>query len=166
LKTTLSFESASISYTEPVKKLVVEYWLPIIVWLIAMFVFSTDMMSSSETSRFIVPILRFLFPGLSPAGITFWHGVIRKLAHVTEYFILATFVYRALKFERPDLVDATMRAIVFVALAALLDEFHQSFVPSRTASIVDVGYDCLGAVWALWVIAAYEFRRLRPHSVL
>jgi VanZ family protein len=149
-----------------VKKLVVEYWIPIIVWLIVMFVFSTDMMSSSETSRFIVPVLKFLFPGLTEPGISFWHAVIRKLGHVTEYFILATFVYRALKYERPSLLDAKLRTIVFVACAALFDEFHQSFVPSRTATIIDVGYDCLGGVWALWMIAAYEFRRLRSHPIL
>jgi VanZ family protein len=131
-----------------------------------MFLFSTDMMSSSETSRFIVPALKFLFPDLTASGISFWHGAIRKLAHVAEYFILATFVYRALKFERPSLIDAKLRTIVFVALAALLDEFHQSFVPSRTATIIDVGYDCLGGVWALWIIAAYEFRRIRSHTVL
>ena len=148
------------------KKLIVEYWIPIVAWLLVMFLFSTDMMSSSETSRFIVPALKFLFPGLTESGISFWHGVIRKLAHVTEYFILATFVYRALKFERPNLIDAKLRTIVFVALAALLDEFHQSFVPSRTATIIDVGYDCLGGVWALWMIAVYEFRRLRSHTLL
>ena len=148
------------------KKLVVEYWIPIIVWLVLMFFFSTDMMSSSETSRFVVPFLKFFFPGITPSGINLWHGVIRKLAHIAEYFVLATFVYRALKFERPNLIDAKLRTIVFIALAALLDEFHQSFVPSRTATIIDVGYDCLGGVWALWMIAAYEFRRLRSHPLL
>jgi VanZ family protein len=146
--------------------LVFEYWTPLLVWLLAMFFFSTDMMSSSETSKVIVPILTFLFPGLSPGEITLWHGVIRKLAHIAEYFILAVLVHRSLKYEHPDLIDAKMRAIAFVALVALLDEFHQSFTAYREASIVDVGYDCLGGVWALWVITAYEARRLRPHSVL
>ena len=123
-------------------------------------------MSSNETSRFIVPALTFFFPGLSPAEIDLWHGVIRKFAHVSEYFILSVFVYRAMIHEHPDPIDAKLRSIAFIVLAALLDELHQSFTASRTASIVDVGYDCLGAVWALWLITTYEFRRLRPHSVL
>lgn len=131
-----------------------------------MFVFSTDLMSSSETSKVIVPILTFLFPGLSPGEITLWHGILRKLGHIAEYFILAILVYRSLKYERPGLIDATMRAIAFVVLVALVDEFHQSFTAYRQASIVDVGYDCLGGVWALWAITSYEARRLRPHSVL
>jgi VanZ family protein len=137
-----------------------------LVWLFTMYMFSTDMMSSSETSRFIVPLLTFVFPGLSPAEIQLWHGVIRKFAHITEYFILAVFVYRSMKYEHPDLLDAILRSIAFIVLAALMDELHQSFTPSRTASIVDVGYDCLGGVWALWLITAYEGRRLRPHPVL
>ena len=148
------------------KRLAFEYWAPILVWLLSMYLFSTDMMSSSETSRFIVPVLTFFFPSLTPAEITFWHAVIRKLGHVAEYFILAGLVYRGLKFENPDLINAKLRTITFIALAALLDEFHQSFTAFRTASIVDVGYDCLGAVWALWLITTYEFRRLRPRSVL
>ena len=148
------------------KKLALEYWIPIIIWLFSMYLFSTDMMSSSETSRFIVPLLKFFLRGVSPAGIDFWHAVIRKLAHVTEYFILAILVYRALKFDGFGPVGGRLRTIVFIVLAALLDEFHQSFVASRTATIVDVGYDCLGGVWALWVIALYEFRRLRPYSLL
>jgi VanZ family protein len=149
-----------------VKKLTLEYWTPIVVWLLSMYLFSTDMMSSSETSRFIVPILKFLFPGISPSGIDFWHAVIRKFSHVTEFFILAALIYRALRFDGRGRIDANLRTIVFVALAALLDEFHQSFVPSRTATIIDVGYDCLGGIWALWMIAAYEFRRLRSHPIL
>jgi VanZ family protein len=149
-----------------VKKPTLEYWTPIVFWLLSMYLFSTDLMSSNQTSRFIVPILKFLMPGLSSSGIDFWHAVIRKLAHVTEYCILAAFVYRALRFDGCGRIDANVRTFAFVALAALLDEFHQSFVPSRTATIIDVGYDCLGGVWALWIIAAYEFRRLRSHPIL
>ena len=146
--------------------LIVEYWTPLVVWLLMMFFFSTDLMSSSETSKFIVPILTFFFPGLSPSEVTVWHEVIRKLAHIAEYFILAVLVYRSLKYEHPDLINAKLRAIAFVVLVALLDELHQSFTAFRNASIVDVGYDCLGGVWALWVSTTYEARRLRPHSVL
>ena len=147
-------------------KLVVEYWTPAIIWLAMMYLFSTDMMSSGETSRFVVPMLTFFFPALSPAQIDLWHGVIRKLAHVTEYFILASLLYRSLTFEHPNRMTAKLRTMTFIVLAALMDELHQSFTASRTASLLDVGYDCLGGVWALWLITMYEVRRLRPRSVL
>jgi VanZ family protein len=149
-----------------VKKLVFEYWTPLLLWLVIIFFFSTDTFASGQTSRIIVPMLLFFFPGLSPHEIDVWHGVIRKFGHVSEYFILAVFTYRSLKYEEPDLVQAKLRTIAFVVFAALLDELHQRFTAFRTPSPIDVGYDCLGAVWALWLITTYETRRLRTHSVL
>ena len=148
------------------KTQVLEYWIPLLLWLLLIFFFSTDIFSSDETSDFIVPLLTFFFPGLSPQQIDFWHGVIRKCGHITEYFILAGFVYRSLKYDQPDLVQVNVRAVLFVLGVALLDEFHQGLTVSRSPSIVDVGYDCLGGVWALWLITTYEIRRLHSHSVL
>jgi VanZ family protein len=149
-----------------VKKRVLEYWAPMVVWLIVIFVFSTDAFSSSETSRLILPILTFFFPGLSPQQLTVWHDVIRKLGHITEYFILAIFTYRSIRRDQPDLAQAKLKTIMFIVLAASLDEIHQRFTAFRTPSPVDVGYDCLGAVWALWLITTYETWRLRSYSVL
>ena len=148
------------------KKLAIEYWAPLLLWLILIFFLSTDTFASGQTSRIIVPILRFLFPGLSPQELDLWHGVIRKFGHVSEYFILAVFTYRSVKYDQSDPLRAKLRTIAFVVLAAMLDELHQRFTASRTASPVDVGYDCLGAVWALWIITTYETRRLRTHSIL
>lgn len=148
------------------KTLILEYWTPLVVWLITLFFLSTDTFSSGETSRFIVPILRFFFPGWSPHEIEVWHGVIRKFSHVGGYFILAVFAYRSFKHQQSDLAGAKVRTAIFVLTAALMDEFHQGLTASRGASIVDVGYDCLGAVWALWIITTYENRRLRSYSVL
>jgi VanZ family protein len=122
--------------------------MPVVLWLAVMFFFSTDAFSSGQTSRIIVPLLQFFFPGLSPDALDMWHSVVRKSGHVSEYFILAVLAYRAFKYEQADLTRARIRAAAFVLLAALLDEFHQAFTASRSASIVDVGYDCLGAVLA------------------
>jgi VanZ family protein len=149
-----------------VKNLIIEYWAPLVVWLVTIFFLSTDAFSALETSRIIVPILVFFFPHSSTGQLEFWHSVIRKLAHITEYFILAILVYRSLKHEQPDLVQAKLRTIVFVVFAATFDELHQRFTVSRGASPIDVGYDCLGAVWALWLITTYETRRLRSHPIL
>jgi len=48
--------------------------------------------------------------------------------------------------------------IAFLLSAAFggADEFHQTFVPSRTGSLVDVGWDCLGAVLALIAYAVCQ----------
>lgn len=148
------------------KKLVIEYWTPLVIWLLLIFFFSTDRFAAGETSRIIIPILAFIFPGLSPHELTLWHGVIRKFGHITEYFILAVFTYRSLTHEQPDIVQAKLRTMTFVVLAALFDEFHQRMTSFRGASLIDVGYDCLGAVWALWLITTHENRHLRTHPIL
>lgn len=117
-----------------------------------MFVFSTDSFSSDHTSRFITPILKFLAPHLSTAGLQFWHHVIRKAGHVTEYCVLGILIYRALRVDIRRIATARILTLIGVAGAALMDEYHQSFVLSRTASIVDVGYDCAGGVLGLLMI--------------
>jgi VanZ family protein len=149
-----------------VKKVVLGYWAPMLVWLLTMFFLSTDFFSAFETSRVIVPILRFLFPGLTHEQLELWHGVIRKLAHISEYFVLTIFTYRSIRHDHPDLAGSKLKTITFVVFAASLDEIHQRFTSFRTPSPVDVGYDCLGAVLALWLIATYETRRLRTYSFL
>jgi VanZ family protein len=143
-----------------------EYHLPVLLWLGINFVFSTDAFSSNDTSQFIFPALTFLFPALSTEQLDFWHLTIRKLGHITEYFILAVLAYRSLKHEHGEGIEVKVRTITFVALAAMMDEWHQTFTAFRGPSIVDVGYDCFGAVWALWLIATYETWRLRSHSIL
>jgi VanZ family protein len=91
---------------------------------------------------------------------------IRKSDHITEYFILALLAYRCFKSEGTDALETRIRTIAFILLAALSDEWHQWFTASRNPSIVDVGYDCFGAVWALFLIGTYETWRLRSHSIL
>ena len=148
------------------KRLVIEYWTPLILWLVVIFYFSTDSFAAGETSRIIVPLLRFFFPSLAPQELDFWHGVIRKFGHISEYFVLAVFTYRSLKQEPVNITQAKLRTLSFVVLAASFDELHQRFTFFRTASPIDVGYDCFGAVSALWLITAYETWRLRTYPVL
>jgi VanZ family protein len=149
-----------------VKRLVIEYWIPLFVWLTVIFIFSTDSFSGGQTSRLIVPVLRFFFPGLTMPQLDMWHGIIRKVGHFSEYFILATLTYRSVKQHSSDLTQAFLRTFLFVVVAAMSDELHQAFTHFRSASPIDVGYDCLGAVSALWLAYTYEARRLRTHSIL
>lgn len=148
------------------KRLVIEYWVPLVLWLILIFFFSTDAFSADKTSVFIVAILRFLDPRLSAADLQFGHMLVRKLGHMSEYFVLAVFVHRSLKQQEPHLTHALVTVLCLVVVAAGLDEIHQSFTLFRTASPVDVGYDCLGAVSALWLITTHETRHLRTHPIL
>ena len=148
------------------KRLAIEYWLPLVLWLVVIFIFSTDYFSAARTSTVIVSILHFLFPSHPLEQLELWHAVIRKIGHVTEYFLLAVFTYRTMKLEQLDWSQAKLRTMGFVLFAASFDELHQAFTRFRTPSPFDVGYDCLGAVWALWLITSYETRRLRTYPFL
>jgi VanZ family protein len=108
---------------------------------------STDVLAADETSRFIVPFLRWLLPGATPVTLALWHGAIRKLGHVSEFAILAILWYRSLTWAWPARRPrAALAAFVLTLAFAGLDETHQAFVATRTASVVDVGWDGLGAL--------------------
>jgi VanZ family protein len=128
----------------------------VLLMLTAIFVFSTDSFSSDQTSRIIVPILKFLAPGLSAIQVEFWHHVVRKAGHITEYCILGGLIYRALRMDVTSLAILRVATVASIAAVALFDEFHQSFVPSRTSSIIDVGYDCIGGMMAILLLWAWR----------
>src|SRR4030081_2707248 len=71
------------------------YWLPVVAWLGVIFVGSTDVMSTEQTSRIIVPFLRWLKPDISVEAIGLVQFSVRKAAHLAEYAILAMLLWRA-----------------------------------------------------------------------
>ena len=135
----------------------VKYWMPAILWMALIFIGSTDILSAEHTSRFLVPFLRWLDPHISWAALSTIQIAIRKLGHLTEYAILAGLLWRALR----NGTGATMKmsilfGVVLVACGgfAASDEFHQSFVPSRTSSAYDVMIDLCGALIGLTICVA------------
>src|SRR5437870_5620199 len=132
----------------------VRYWMPAIVWMAIIFLGSTDMLSAEHTSRFLVPFLRWIDPQISLAALNAIQFGIRKLGHLTEYAILAMLLWRALRGgTRWQMKISLLFLVAAIACAvfAASDEFHQSFVPSRTSSPVDVMIDVCGAFLGLAV---------------
>ena len=80
--------------------------------------------------------------------------IVRKAAHFTEYAILGFLAARAFRTSpRPALANRWFLASLALVVAyALLDEYHQSFVPSRTGSIYDSLIDISGGLTALLLI--------------
>jgi len=140
----------------------VKRWLPVVVWLALVFFMSTGTFSSENTFSVVRPILAFLFPGLSFDQVTMIHGIIRKGAHVFEYFVLGLLLLRAFRARAFGEWKwrSSLLAVLGVALYALGDEFHQSFVPTRTASMMDVGIDTTGGVLAQ-IVCAFWYRYVR-----
>jgi VanZ family protein len=130
-------------------------WIPVIAWAILISLFSTHAVTADNTGRLIIPILHWLFPSASPDGLARMHFLVRKCAHFTEYFILSLLILRGIRAGRKEnhLAWAAI-ALLAVACYASLDEFHQSFVPGRTAAVTDVMIDTTGGAVAQLVAGA------------
>ena len=106
----------------------VSRWLPVVVWAGVIFAFSS-------------------VPSLS-THLGTWDLLLRKLAHMTEYAVLALLLLRA--------TGSYAWAFGLAVGYACTDEFHQTFVRGRHGSPVDVGIDAVGALIGLAV-----WRRVR-----
>src|SRR5206468_12539404 len=69
-------------------------------------------------------------------GLGVWDTILRKLAHTAEYAVLGALLVRA--------VHRSRVAFVLGVLYAASDELHQTFVPGRHGSPVDVAIDSVG----------------------
>ena len=137
----------------------VSKWMPVIAWMLLIFAGSSDVLSAEHTSRFLVPFLRWLDPQISFAAIAAIHFSLRKIGHFTEYAILAALLWRALRGTFAISSKVTIATATFLVTAAFAasDEFHQSFVPTRTASAHDVLIDCLGVLSAVLLCAMFTW---------
>ena len=119
-------------------------------------------LSGAHTSRFFEPLLRWLSGNrLTPEQLDFGHVLFRKAGHLTEYAILALLLRFA---SARSLATSRWVGLVPFALAvgyAGLDEWHQSFVPTRTGQWQDVVVDAVGAGLALLFAALFTARRPR-----
>ena len=121
-------------------------------------------MSAEHTSRIIGRFLHWLYPTISPFTVLRVQFFMRKLAHVSEYAVLAVLLYRAFVHTVLRGRRALSAGLVLLLCAgyAATDEFHQAFVPSRTASLRDVMIDICGATLAVILYWSIATRRITP----
>jgi VanZ family protein len=145
------------------------YWLPPILWMAAIFSFSTDAFSGGNTGSLLYNIFHALIPSLTPDQFQPIHHLIRKAAHFTEYGILALLLFRA--FRGNSGLRWSWRWAIYawlvVAAYALSDEFHQTFTRQRTGSIYDSMIDASGGAVALllvWLVSRFRQDQSSPCS--
>ncbi|HEX3820269.1 MAG TPA: VanZ family protein [Candidatus Sulfotelmatobacter sp.] len=132
---------------------VLKAWIAAVLWLIVIAIESTTYLSAHNTSRILYPILHFIF-GVDHSRFDIWHFYIRKSGHVIGYAMLCLLLFRAWKetLPAPGNPKWTMRwatiAILGTALVACLDEWHQSFLPSRTGIWQDAVLDTVAGMAA------------------
>jgi len=136
---------------------------PLVAWVGLIFFASTGNLSGENTSLVIRPLLLWLFPDITEPELLRAHLLIRKVAHFTEYAVLALLAARAfLTSSRPRLQRRwAAAALLLVVACALLDEYHQSFVPTRGSSIYDSMIDATGGALALAFVSLWRSRRRR-----
>jgi len=113
----------------------VKYWLPPILWAMAIFTVSSFTVGSSSDF--------------------YWKDfVVKKTAHVIEYGVLATLIYRALVNSNVSNKKAMLYSVILAFLYGATDEFHQSFTPGRGPKFTDVLIDTFGASLFIFGIIA------------
>ncbi|HEY3974735.1 MAG TPA: VanZ family protein [Candidatus Sulfotelmatobacter sp.] len=132
-------------------------WIALILWLIVIAIESTSYLSAQNTSRILYPLLHFLF-GVTRARFEPWHFLLRKAGHVFGYGLLSILLFRAWRETLPVVENAkwTFRwaniAVLGTALVASLDEWHQSYIPTRTGTVRDVILDTCAGIGAQIVL--------------
>lgn len=106
---------------------------------------------SGALSHWLRDSLAWLFPG-GPEDPDGGHGLLRKLAHFTEFSTLGML----LSWLYAMLLQKKWQQLVFPllcgVLAACVDETIQLFVPDRGPGIKDVGIDSLGVMLGIVII--------------
>jgi len=114
--------------------LLLRYWLPPVLWMGLIFIVSAQ-------------------PTLPRHPDDLFDTILKKAAHMMEYGTLAFLLWRALSRGRGTLLwSPLVTAFLVSVLYAVSDEYHQTFVPGRNGTPVDVGIDAVGALVALLVL--------------
>ncbi len=137
------------------QKELLKCWIAAGLWILLIAIESTSYLSSANTSRFLYPFLHFLF-GLDYGRFLVFHHYLRKTGHFVGYFILSLLLFRSWRVTLPVSSPWALRwatlGFFMSSLVASLDEWHQTFIPSRTGTVRDVILDSTAALTAQIVI--------------
>ncbi len=125
-------------------------WLLFVSWLILIFYFSNQPGSiSSDLSN---NVLKTILNNLAISNFAVLAGILRKLAHFSEYFILSFLTLNLVKQYKVVSPYDFILVMFFCFFYASSDEFHQLFIENRTASFLDVLLDYSGSLLYLTII--------------
>ncbi len=135
-------------------------WAVTAAWAGNISLLSTATFSGSVTGWLLAQLLLSLHIHVSAHTFAMIHFLTRKLAHCSEYAIFGLLLYCSFDPRNTRVWNArsTFGALICAGLFSLTDEYHQSFVPGRTPSLVDCGIDTAGALLAL--VLLYGGKRL------
>ena len=153
----------------PAREPVWKVWTAAGLWLGIIAVESSKLLSSENTGKFLYALYIRIFGAINLATFDIWHHYLRKTGHVIGYGILSWLLFRAWRATLPLIRDAgwafRWAAVSFLmtAVVASLDEWHQSYIPSRTGTPWDVLLDSFAALAVQILI--YALLRRRAHQM-
>ena len=114
----------------------IKFWAPVAVWALVIFLFSSL--------------------SVTPTTEIYWQDfIVKKTAHVIEYGIFAILLYRALRSEGVEKLNAGLLAILVSVIYGATDEYHQGFTPGREPRVRDVVFDTIGAIAGVYICKKY-----------
>lgn len=117
-------------------------WLRAGLWMMVIFIFSSQ------------PDLRSNLP-------TVLDTVLRKVAHISEFYVLSYFVFYAIRHHRLKADESLFFTFLFTFFYAFLDEYHQLSVRGRNGNGIDVIIDSIGIL--IFVILFIIIRMRNSH---
>ncbi len=123
-------------------------WTLLILWMLFIFIMSSfNGIMSSNQSGSIATLIYNIFNISDTAKVSF---IIRKCAHVSEFFILGILVINLV--SKYNVKHIYLISFIICVLYASSDEFHQLFVPGRSGQVTDVLIDLIGVVLGLLLV--------------
>jgi VanZ family protein len=123
---------------------------------------STDFFSSEHTGGMFYMLLTRLFGHIDFYRFLVFHHYLRKTGHVVGYGMLSLLLLRGWRATLGRVPTLLLRTALLswlgTAIVAALDEWHQSYIPSRTGTIWDVALDSVAGV-AFLVVAYFWLQR-------
>jgi VanZ family protein len=139
-------------------------------WLVLIAIESSDLLSSVNTGHLLYVVLTYFFGHIDMNRFNFWHHILRKTGHVLGYGILSVLLFRAWKATFPAAGSGmwswrwTYLAFFGTAVVASLDEWHQTYLPSRTGTYKDVILDSTAAI-AAQILLYLLLRKSKPQTL-
>jgi len=137
-------------------------WWPALVWIGLIAFESTDFFSSRNTGTVLYSLLTRLFGQVDFYKFLVFHHYLRKTGHVVGYGVLSLLLLRGWRATLGRVHALLLRAALLswlgTVFVAAMDEWHQSYIPSRTGTVRDVALDTVAGV-AFLVVAYFWLRR-------